>query len=135
MDSEKEGNTGQRTIAKLCLNSLLGKFGQKISDIQMSVMETAQLVKVKNRESGFINQKPLDDKYSLATYHGTENVAAKASPQISTFVTAYGRIILHKAMMELTNNGCKVFYVDTDSIAFSSKPDFDLKSFNETVTS
>jgi uncharacterized protein YlbG (UPF0298 family) len=131
-EAEAENNTGQRTVAKLLLNSLLGKFGQKSTDISCAISETAKLDNPDIVSGAITNRKTIDENYSLVNYHSS-GTPSNSAPQISCFITAYARIVLHKTMVALRSFGM-IHYVDTDSIAFACfKKKFDLKEFNEKV--
>lgn len=118
-------NPAKRQIAKLCLNSLWGKFAQR------SNMLTSTLVK--NLEE--FMQYMFSDKYDVRYFTFVSDKVAlvqwkywdksKARPGksdnvfIAAFVTAYGRLALYEYLSRLQE---RVLYHDTDSLVYVSKP-------------
>ncbi len=109
--AENENNNGLRLIAKLYLNSLYGKFGQrrtfrKIIDATgkpLSYFMKKYKVKDYNEVLDFvIVEEDSKSKYTTV--------------QIASFVTAYGRIKLYEALEEVQEKDGNVYYCDTDSI-------------------
>lgn len=106
----KNNNKGvKRTIAKLFLNSLYGKFGQRRffkKVIQQKL--TKELIKR-------FNVFPLMPEFNLYQMEVEDNKPF-SYVQISAFVTCYARIILYEWFEEVLRQGGKLFYCDTDSI-------------------
>ena len=117
--AEREENEGARALAKLLLNSLWGKLGQKapanyewVSDkrrlgviwnnIENGTWELKSLV-VKDDSRLRINYSKKDDK------HNRHNTA----PHLAAFVSMWGRVILHRKL--LAEHGMRALYCDTDS--------------------
>jgi len=104
MKYKSEGNPMEQ-VAKLLLNSLYGKFGQKFVDRdnwQPFNLTLEELHKLSNFEivGDYIRvKKPFTTP------------SAFCIPIWALHVTAYGRIKMHRAMKE-----CKPVYVDTDSL-------------------
>lgn len=97
-------DTPQNMTAKLTMNSLYGKFGQK-------------------REKSRIIVNP-DDRVGLEVMYadmeiykkGTRSRGGHILPAIAAFVTAYARIHLHQIFKNIEEMGGKVYYCDTDSV-------------------
>lgn len=132
--AERAGNSGQRSTAKLLANALFGKFGQKSEKTKAMLIETAKMhrymggARVKVTDS-----RAVDDQSTLITmtYPGGRAVAA---PQIAAWVTAYGRVLLHRGIRLLVEKfNAELYYVDTDSITFSSKK-FDIDWLNSEIS-
>ena len=108
--AKAEKDSVDSTIAKLLLNSCYGKFGQN--------PEKENLV----FDDGSEGLKPLREIkvgkniYRLATKQVT--LESFTHVGIAAFVTSYGRIKLHRLMME---NPDAMFYTDTDSLFTTHK--------------
>jgi len=111
---KKRGARGPlRTIYKLLLNALYGKFGQKGDKvISMPLDRFAKL-----------DSAPTDFRVwnGLAVYR----VAALPPPWSNNvwpaIVTARARIRLHAEMWKIVRRGGRLFYCDTDSVVFDLK--------------
>lgn len=99
---------------KVVMNSLYGKFAEK-----------RRLTKYVPLEQGGVFEPIVYDMAQTTEeylpYHN--NVI------ISSYVTAYGRIILHKLMKKILDNGANLLYCDTDSVIFQG--DCSLKTSSE----
>lgn len=122
-ESEFEENPAIRALAKLLLNSLWGKFGQR-NDLVQTEFCTDGLSKKKmaNAEQrGKI--KALDSRpYGTTTtqwFFKQTNIEPKYNIAIASFVTARARLRLLK---ELKRIGDRVVYHDTDSIVYLRQP-------------
>jgi len=101
---KKEGNVGMATATKLLMNSLYGKFGQKFDEkvemIHMDAMEDPNKYDRVERMDCFCRCITIDSK-----------PASFCIPIFSLYITAMGRIHLHKKLKM-----CNPVYCDTDSI-------------------
>lgn len=122
-------NPGLRAIAKLCLNSLWGKFGQRINLGECKIVNNkAQLYEIitnptndeikwieldTTNDEGEVTQHKLQvswckkDEYVKNDY--TTNIA------LATYTTANARMRLYDGLRHLDN---QVLYFDTDSIVY-----------------
>ena len=122
INTEKfEFNAGLRSIAKLCLNSLWGKFGQRSNMSQtkyvMEVFEFYEILlddKLDNKNYQFINddmvQMTCDFKDQFVDNSKNTNV------YIACFTTSHARLMLYDKLNYLNE---KVLYFDTDSIIYA----------------
>lgn len=117
--AEQTGNAGLRTLAKLLLNSLWGKLGQR-------AYSTREWVSAKDRmdylfaefEKGtlelvkFVNAEPnrVWFEYRQSTDQNNLNTTV---PHIAAYVSMWGRVILHKKVLRV--HGQRALYSDTDS--------------------
>lgn len=107
---------------KIIMNSLYGKFGQKLQQPGQSYLSAADYADF------MIGKKQLGDfipktatKVHLITkgsinvikYENNNNIKPFYMPHIASYVTSYARIELHQAMVANYN---KLAYVDTDSL-------------------
>lgn len=115
LQAELDGNPLRRAQAKLFLNSLYGKFGQR--EIITKIVENTGEAEYK-RLTGYsqslgcnVEVNYIGSQIQLS-YHGGESTYS--FPAIAGAVTAYARMYLYKLMKiaGLEN----VYYIDTDSI-------------------
>ena len=126
---EKSHSTGgKRKASKIALNSCYGKFGQ-------SYHRKAPLVhyfKSEKEQFEFIqdhpdmkNFKAVHNKNSnlWIVYEIIENTMMKPfmNVSISSYITAYSRIELHKQLQFCEDNNIEVYYCDSDSITVAQE--------------
>ena len=115
-----EYNAGLRSISKLCLNSLWGKFGQRNNMSQIKyvtdVSEFYEILlddKLANKNFQFIN----DDMVQM-TYNFKDQFVDNSNNTnifIACFTTSHARLMLYDKLDYLNE---KVLYFDTDSIIY-----------------
>ncbi|XP_071105264.1 uncharacterized protein [Haliotis cracherodii] len=119
-----EKNPGRRTIAKMQLNSLWGKFGQRLDYSQIIYMnDPVQYLALWRNERNTIedvtvvNEHTVEVTYTqkkeLQTPHSHFNVA------ITAWVTAQARLKLYEILALV---GRRVLYFDTDSVIYIHRP-------------
>jgi hypothetical protein len=121
LDPEKiEVNPGRRAVAKICLNSLWGKFGQRQNMSQTEYVTSVQRfyeVLLDDRLTD-INVNYLTDEMAQMSYkfkdHYVENNTS-TNIYIALFTTANARLRLYKKLDKLNE---AVIYCDTDSIVY-----------------
>ena len=122
IDVEKfEFNAGLRSTAKLCLNSLWGKFGQRNNMSQTKyvtdISEFYEILlddKLDNKNFQFIN----DDMVQM-TYNFKDQFVDNSNSTniyIACFTTSHARLMLYDKLDYLNE---KVLYFDTDSIIYA----------------
>ncbi|RIB00114.1 hypothetical protein C2G38_2235600 [Gigaspora rosea] len=124
-----EGNLGKRTISKLLMNSLYGRFGLK--DIETTSLicapSEAELISRNfpiKKSIQFSNGYELLEYYPLDCYHNEANIAkyiydpmtAERNVAIAASITAYSRITINTIKLECQKLGIEVYYSDTDSL-------------------
>ncbi len=113
-----------RSLAKLMLNSLYGKFGQRINLRKSHFVDNpTDLCKIVSSPKSLIkNFHVLSDDImhleTVDTINFTEQ-DLKSNVIISIFTTAWARLKLWTVMMQL---GERVLYTDTDSLIYVSRP-------------
>jgi hypothetical protein len=102
----KKLNSPMELVVKLLLNSLYGKFGEKFTDKDDWVLlENVTIEDLDGKDFEIIDGKFVRFK--------KENFPpSHCIPIWSAYVTAYGRMTLHKYLLECDD----VYYCDTDSI-------------------
>ena len=122
IDIEKfEFNAGLRSIAKLCLNSLWGKFGQRSNMSQTKyVTEVSEFYeillddKLNNKNFQFINDDMVQMTYNFKDQF-VDN-SKNTNVYIACFTTSHARLMLYDKLDYLNE---KVLYFDTDSIIYA----------------
>ena len=125
LDREKiQKNQGLRSVAKLCINSLWGKFGQRSNMKQTFIIKTReQLLKLLtdpekevydvlmvNETFLYVNWRVREDAVDIS---GNTNVA------IAAYTTTQARLELYSYNEKLTAQ--RVLYMDTESCIFICK--------------
>ena len=119
IDIEKfEFNAGFRSISKLCLNSLWGKFGQRSNMSQTKyVTEVSEFYEILlNDKLDNINFQFINDDMVQMTYNFKDqfvNNSKNTNVYIPCFTTSHARLMLYNKQDYLNE---KVLYFYTDSI-------------------
>ena len=121
IDIEKfEFNAGLRSIAKLCLNSLWGKFGQRSNMSQTKYVTEVSVFyeilldnKLDNINFQFINNDMVQMTYNFKDQF-VDN-SKNTNVYITCFTTRHARLMLYDKLDELQE---KVAYFDTNSIIY-----------------
>ena len=122
IDVEKfEFNAGLRSIAKLCLNSLWGKFGQRSNMSQTKyVTEVNQFYEILlDDKLDNINFQFINDDMVQMTYNFKDQFVDNSNNTniyIACFTTSNARLMLYNKLDYLNE---KVLYFDTDSIIYT----------------
>ncbi len=121
LDSEKiEFNPGLRAIAKLCLNSLWGKFAQRDNFTKVEYLSKFdELQDILNNNCNDVTSFDFykANEICCIAYKSTESAiecTKNTNPVVAAFVTSWARITLLK---RLQLSGMDTLYSDTDSVA------------------
>ena len=113
-------NPGKRTVAKLCLNSLWGKFGQRQNMTQTEYVKDVkrwyQLLLADRLEISntvLINENIVQVTYKYKDQYVLDNFSTNV--YITAFTTSNARLRLYDMLDKL---GQSVAYYDTDSIVY-----------------
>jgi hypothetical protein len=119
--AEEEGNSGLKSLAKMCINAPTGKWGENPANYQTNeFIESAEDflkcwlapqemdITIINQNTALVSKKDHDE-YSQYK---------KGNVYISTFITAYARLKLYEDALEPLQE--KVLYFDTDSVIYVS---------------
>lgn len=118
-DAEDAGNKGLRELAKLLLNSLWGKLGQRSYPVREWVQDAARLdFLIKEIESGRYELCKLENRESHRVWMQYRvvkdlNNLSNTAYQLAAFVSMWGRVMLHRKVLAI--HGQRVLYCDTDS--------------------
>lgn len=117
--AERSDNAGLRSLAKLLLNALWGKLGQRAYPVTEWVSHQARLDYLYHQsETGqieFVNYVRKTPSKVFITYQNQTdyNNLACTAPHIAAFVSMWGRVMLHKKVLSV--HGQRALYYDTDS--------------------
>ena len=115
-----EKNPGLRTLAKMMLNSMWGKFGQRLNKTQVQTFHNPQAF------HRFLDTSTLDVRHVsvinddlVEVHYQYQDEDIPVSPNLNIFVacftTCWARLRLYTALEKLRE---RVLYYDTDSIIF-----------------
>ena len=109
------------------MNSLYGKFGENPSrDVSNYVTDKEDLLIELFQKDAIKNISVINDRYYQYSATLTQNQQADSTTNfvIASYITARGRINLHKGIMALQNEypECVICYCDTDSIYAANLP-------------
>ena len=133
-------NPGLRTLAKLMLNSMWGKFGQRLNKTRVQEFDDPQTFHqflntdtIDVRHVSIINDQMVEVQYQY------EKEDIPVSPNLNIFVacftTCHARLKLYAALEQLQE---RVLYYDTDSVIFlqeEGQPNPDLGNYLGNFTS
>jgi len=102
-----------RTFYKLILNSLYGKFGERLKGQEMISFNDFNESKMKPI-------KKFEDRMLIET--DKTNESKYSNPLWASYITAKARCYLNKNLIKI-NKSSKLLYCDTDSIVYSGKED------------
>lgn len=113
-------NPGLRAVAKLCLNSLWGKFGMRLDMSKTEITDNRatfnKLIfdkKFCDQDINFIDEKRIEIRYKLKDEYIPLHPATNIG--IASFTTSHARLRLYKALEKLDK---QVLYFDTDSVVY-----------------
>ncbi|XP_072051701.1 uncharacterized protein [Amphiura filiformis] len=118
-----EKNPGMRSLAKLCLNSMWGKFAQRSNMSQTVILDDpSEVYKLLTSDSVTVdNIRLINDEVIEVTYR-EEGDFARINPNtnvvIAAFTTCHARLKLYEVLEKL---GDRAMYQDTDSVIFLSR--------------
>ena len=121
LDKEKIGfNAGLRAIAKLCLNSLWGKFGQRLNMPKNEIISDKNSFNKIMFSDKFTGQawNMIDDERMEIRYKSKDEFIDddyNTNIAVASFTTSHARLRLYWALERLNK---QVLYHDTDSVVY-----------------
>jgi len=115
-----EKNPGLRTLAKMMLNSMWGKFGQRLNKTQVQTFDDPQAFHrflntctVEVKHVSVVNEQMVEVHY---TYQDEDiPVSPNLNIFVACFTTCWARLRLYAALEKL---GERALYYDTDSVIY-----------------
>ena len=117
-------NPGLRSLAKLCLNSMWGKFAQR-SNLSKTVIldEPSEVYKLLLNDTVTVDNIRLINEEIVEVTYKDDGAFASINPNtnvvIAAFTTCHARLKLYEVLERL---GDRVMYQDTDSVVYVSRP-------------
>ena len=113
-------NPGLRTLAKLMLNSMWGKFGQRLNKTRVKEFDDPQTFhQFLNTDTIDVRQVSIINDQMVEVQYQYEKEDIPVSPNLNIFVacftTCHARLKLYAALEQLQE---RVLYYDTDSVIF-----------------
>jgi hypothetical protein len=123
LKAKKEGNTTKTAFYKLILNSLYGKFGQRVFSKIKICNTTDDFFNILDNDNNIIkNINPLDDDNYMIVYNnkfsGIKSIGNLT--RFSSYISALSRTNLFVVMKDIGFNN--IYYCDTDSIFSDVQP-------------
>ena len=115
-----EKNPGLRTLAKMMLNSMWGKFGQRLNKTQLQTFEDPQAFhRFLNTDTMDVRHVSVVNDQLVEVHYQYQDEDIPVSPNLNIFVacftTCWARLRLYAALEQLQE---RVLYYDTDSVIF-----------------
>ena len=119
-----EKNDGRKAVAKLCLNSFWGKFGEQLNKSKtVTVTELHDLyAKLRDPNLDIFDVRLVnEDTFEVVYKHKIDDVSSNDTTNtfIAAFTTCWARLKLYSYLQQL---GEQVLYMDTDSVIYRWKP-------------
>lgn len=116
-------NPGLRSLAKICLNSIWGKFGERPDKVKKTFVNEADMLLNLVTHPSYNTQSfyAVSPESLLVSYKLREDHKAKqpnVNVVIAAYTTAHGRLQLYRYLKQL---GQRVLYYDTDSVFFTKQ--------------
>ena len=133
-------NPGLRTLAKLMLNSMWGKFGQRLNKTQIQTFDDPQAFhRFLNTDTMDVRHVSVVNDQMVEVHYQYQDEDIPMSPNLNIFVacftTSWARLRLYTALEQLQQ---RVLYYDTDSVIFvtnEGQPNPDLGDYLGDFTS
>ena len=115
-----EYNPGLRTLAKMMLNSMWGKFGQRLNKTQVQEFDDPQAFhRFLDTDSLDVRHVSIMNDQMVEVHYQHQKEDIPVSPNLNIFIacftTCWARLKLYQALEQL---GERVLYYDTDSVLF-----------------
>ena len=116
-----EHNPGLRALAKMMLNSMWGKFGQRLNKTQVQEFDDPQAFhRFLDTDTLDVRHVSVVNEHMVEVHYQYQDEDIPVSPNLNVFVasftTSWARDRLYEASLELL--GERVLYFDTDSVIY-----------------
>lgn len=116
-------NESKKTLYKLFMNSLYGKFGQKSNSYE-KVGDSDEIKSYFRKEEDVKLIKCIGGSEWI---HEENNICKNSAVYIASHITSYARLYLFKMISKIGYENC--YYCDTDSIIFDGKYKYRIDDF------
>ena len=117
----KKTNESKSMFYKLLLNSLYGKFGQKVFTKKCMVSSNQEIFDIIGKDNKLINIEFVGDDKMIIEYETTgDEFEIGKLIRLSSYITALSRSKLSEIMRDIGHE--HIYYCDTDSIFTDKKP-------------
>ncbi|XP_065353932.1 uncharacterized protein LOC135948540 isoform X3 [Cloeon dipterum] len=118
-ESKIEKNEVIRTVAKLCLNSLWGKFGQNARSKTAIIEDRSRLLELLSAPNVTVTNIMCDATSKVVVqYNDDQDTLNNVNVLVAALTTSHARIMLYQLLHIL---GKKVLAFDTDSVIYTQK--------------
>ena len=122
-----EYNAGLRTLAKMMLNSMWGKFGQRLNKTQVQEFDDPQTFhRFLDTDTLEVRHVSVINDHMVEVHYQYQDEDIPVSPNLNIFVasftTCWARLRLYEALQLL---GQHVLYYDTDSVVYLEEEEED----------
>ena len=113
-----------RSLAKLCLNSMWGKFAQRSGLSQTEIHDDpAEVYKLLQSDTVTVDNIRLINEEIVEVTYKEDGAFARVNPNtnvvVAAFTTCHARLKLYEVLEKL---GDRAMYQDTDSVVFHTRP-------------
>jgi hypothetical protein len=131
--SQIQKNPGLRSLAKLCLNSFWGKFGQSETQSKTSyISDASEFYKIMTDPTKTVKDFRLLNEQMIRLEHETDEEWCTPSSFKNIFIacmtTTYARMKLYTVLDQLQT---RALYSDTDSVIFTCKAGEEMPSLGD----
>jgi len=117
-------NPGLRSLAKLCLNSFWGKFGQRnnLDQVEYYTQIDELNATIYDETKDIVGMCFVSDEVAQVQWRFVEDFVTSSpntNPFIAAYTTAHARLKLYSYLEQL---GDRVLYFDTDSVIYVTRP-------------
>jgi hypothetical protein len=131
--SKMKEDPGKRYIAKLCLNSLWGRFSLRNLLTKAVINDDPAIIHQydNDRKNVMMDLEMIDEEKEvfMITYKPKEEWVEEnkySNVVLSLFTTSAARLHLYEVLKKVAETpGCEVLYYDTDSIIYTHPEDYD----------
>jgi DNA polymerase elongation subunit (family B) len=112
----RKENDIMNTFGKLVINSLYGRLGMNDMDSETLVIEKNEFEEIYNSINKKIVSFNVINECVIVELKTDKKIRVKGNIALASSITSKARIKLYHAQQDVTKNGGKLLYSDTDSV-------------------